>query len=277
MFGFDKLPDNTNKIYLVLSVVAFYFVALAFKSEQDKLDASYIEYERITDEETTSNIEVSDKLIRLARTSEYISKKYKIENPVTFTDTTASLNITKDTSKDYLASIDIILPIYLDFTTSYVKDKIHKVVYKGAGKKYELARSTYNKKTLNYGILCLMILIVFITSIWSLRKRENEFEYQEEFKRFMEKYNLREKGTLKETCQSCGRIFDSIVTVSKNTDNTYNYAFCSDCYSNGNFVLSFEDVKQKIQINESISDDQKRIYVEKLNSLDRWKENRYEI
>lgn len=275
MLGFDKLPDNTNKIYLALSVIAFYFLVTAYKIEQDKLDASHIEYSKVSNEQNSGAIEASDKLIRLVRTSEYISKKYNVTNPVSWTDSTASLEIRSDTSKNYSVAVDIILPIYLDYTSSYLKNKIHRIILKGEDKKLNLSKSYFKEKAIFYGVLTLMALFIFLSSINSLRKKEDELESLESFKRFMEKYSLREKGKLKETCQSCGRIFDSIVTVSKNSDGTFNYSFCSECFYYGNFVMNYDDVTLLLMSNDVIPAEKKQLYLDQINKLDRWKKNRY--
>jgi len=277
MFGLDKLPDNTSKIYLILSVVAFYFIMNYYQYEKQKIDNDFIELTKSGDEHEKSVVSASDKLIKIAKTSEIISKRYKVKNPILLTDSSATLNVSDDTSKNYLAALDLILPIFLEYNSSMINRKVQDIKFNWARDKHTINVEYFKTISTMVVIVTGGCIFIFIASIFSLRKKEKQTELYEHYKRNLEKYSLREKGELKDCCQSCGRLFDSFVSVSKNTDGTYNYAFCSDCFKDGTFIFSLEDVKQMIINNAAIEEDQKGVYVEKLCKLDRWKENRYQI
>jgi len=275
MFGFEKLPDNTNKIYLVLSVVAVYLVITSIQSEKQKLDNDFIELTKEGDKQQKSLVDASNNLIKLSKYSEFISNRYKINNPVSFSDSTATINLSKDTSKNYIAAVDLILPIYFEYNSALINKSVDKIRFSWAKDRHSINIKYFHEITTSLYIMGGMFVFVFLSSLYSLRKQERKIELYEEHKRFLEKYNLREKGHLKDCCQSCGRLFDSIVSVSKNYDSTYNYAFCSECFNQGKFVRNFEDVSNIILNNATISDDEKGVYIERLKHLDRWNTDKY--
>ncbi|WP_433863112.1 zinc ribbon domain-containing protein [Sphingobacterium thalpophilum] len=275
MFGFEKLPDNTNKIYLVLSIVAVYFIINSIQSEKKKLDNAFIELTKEGDEQQKSLIAASNSLIKLSKYSEYISNRYKINNPVSISDSIATINLDNDTSKNYIAAVELILPVYFECNAALINKSVYKIRFNWAKEKHSHDIEYFNKITTSLYIIGCMFVFLFLASLYSLRKQEQKIELNEEHKRFIDKYNLREKGPLKDNCQSCGRTFDSIITVSKNIDGTYNYSFCSECYYDGQFVKSFEDVSSLITTNSTFSDEEKVLYIERLQQLDRWNANKY--
>ena len=268
MFGFDKIPDNTNKIYILLSILAFYFIGKSLIDDIQKLDAQFnILSEKVNDNKD-SMLESSSNLMKLKKTSEYLSLKYRIDNPITSTDSTAFLYLKNDTNKNYLFVVEKILPLYLDYRSSETKDKVQKLTFKSAAESQQRNINILSGKITFYGIMTIMILYIFLSSIASIRKKEQELEH-------LEKYNIREKGKLTEYCQSCGRNFDSMVNVSKNLDETYNYSFCSECFSKGMFIKNYDDVVELVISNETIAENEKQIHIDGLKKLDRWNNNRY--
>lgn len=75
-------------------------------------------------------------------------------------------------------------------------------------------------------------------------------------------------------CQSCGKRFSSIRNYGTEIDNSKNYAFCKECYSDGEFKdsnLSQEDfliaAKDKIKQENWLT---RKIYMNHLRRLERW-------
>jgi hypothetical protein len=79
-------------------------------------------------------------------------------------------------------------------------------------------------------------------------------------------------------CQSCGRQFNSVVVNGKNSDDTLNKGFCSDCYSNG--VFTDENLTKEIALSQAINETKpdnktKRRLAKRFAMLERWSENHY--
>lgn len=84
-------------------------------------------------------------------------------------------------------------------------------------------------------------------------------------------------------CQSCGRVFNSIVVHATERNQSKNFHFCNSCYHSGSFVTKEIDLSEMLlRTQESLRKSgatEKKIekVLSKIRGLDRWNPNRYEL
>lgn len=268
MFGIDKIPESTGKISLAISILGFYLLYINYEKRSQQTEHFLIEYTQLGDSIMNITESVSYEKNRLFDRSKYLSSRYNVDSLIIAKDTSYVLNLEQKPSKDYLAAIQEILPDYNNYMA-----RVH--TYQSLVKRFQLLSATNrirsefsDKRTWVEFSMIGVNLLLFLISLSMLRKIEKRQETRD-------LYLEKEKGEIRNYCESCGRKFDTYINYGRNSDGSVNFAFCRECLISGEFVLSYEQVKGLVLSDESINDDQKDTYITYLNSLDRWRKNRY--
>lgn len=138
-----------------------------------------------------------------------------------------------------------------------------------------MTKKAYFKNVLQNIILLIFFgAILFISGINLWTKKE---QYEKDI---LIRQNL-EKPTYSKNCQSCGKVFDSLITAGSEENGNKNYNFCRACYKNGVFTnpdMTFLEIQQitKAEL-ETLRIKPKAInrIIKEIAKLDRWKINKY--
>lgn len=104
--------------------------------------------------------------------------------------------------------------------------------------------------------------------VWALAETPQNIDKELEY------YSKKLEDRTYINCQSCGRRFTSVRKYGLEEDGNINYAFCQNCYSNGEFInkdLTVEEIiAQTIERNKKKPWFVKKIIINEVKNLERW-------
>jgi hypothetical protein len=260
----DKIPKLFVLIGLILIAFGYYNKDIANNEYYNKVD----KFNTAVGALELEQMRVDNELTELKRISENLSIKFGIENPISIKDSlTTSFKQILSGNKKAVAVSDSINKLW-------ERQSAHSFNLKLLDKKIKLERSKIDQDENlhnNYHNAQLFVIIIgmfffFIGLItWLIDEQTNPV------------IKLSEK--LHERCQSCGKVFTAVRQYGLEKDLTPNYAFCEECYNNGNFTNP--ELSESEIINFSMGTVKaknwlyKRFLKARLKELERWNPHKY--
>ncbi len=263
----DKLYKLLTLIGLILIGYSFYnteFIEQKYFSEIDK-------HREVRDSLLLSEMILKNEKQTLIGISESLSKKYSVENPISYSDSTVSFNRILNGPKNDLIVSDSLNNLWKGYlTNSFKLDLISKKLefsIKYLEEEENLKKAYFDNydEIRNFGFFILFLGILLWTADIPSQQNKNKPTKQEE--------------KIYANCQSCGKKFTSILKYGTNKNKTKNYAFCKNCFESGKFTnpdLTKDEFLNKTM--ESVKNKNwfyRRILKNKLDELERWSDNKY--
>lgn len=263
------LPDKTYKlaIYIGIGLILYSWIIGQNKSEEyEKQKVAFsVEIKRLENERKYLDTDLKT----LSKDADLLSRKFSIKNPLTVSDSGyIFIRTLVGGRKEVLIS---------DSIASLLKQFDHKqkeILIKDdqlAIKRYELESLGNYLLEIKETFLFLLGFggsLTFIGLIaWS---NSDDFDAQ-----LLKRQNI-DKPYISSSCQSCGKKFNSMIRYGTENNNTKNYHFCNQCYSNGEFTipdLTKEEMKVIIR-KELVAKKAKWMTIKlkllQLNNAERW-------
>lgn len=263
------LPDKAYKLLIYLGVGLLIYCWLFGQNQSEQYEKKRIEFnveiKKLENEQKYLNLDLKE----ISKEADVLSRKYSIENPLNVSDSGYIFNRTLRGSKTEVRISDSIATLLQKY--NFKQTEISKKNDQLGIKKYELESlsesiSSMNSSLILYVVLGFTFTIVGIIS-WDFKDEADS--------KLLMRLNL-DKPTFSNLCQSCGKKFNSMIKYGKEKDSSFNYHFCRDCYSDGEFTnqeLTKDEIKDKRK-NEMIAKGRKKISIKivsmQIDNLDRW-------
>lgn len=271
--NFPNLPDSINKIILALSVVVIYFSINGIIGNYISLDTHYKDYLNAIDSNERAEVELEFVKGRMLEQSLNVSNKYNVDNYIVDHDSLIRFTQKYNSGKNVDIARDILVPIWNSYMAKSNEVKLHGITVERRLKEYERKGEEVENNLVGLTIAIIAAVLAFIVSASQLDEERRQ-------KAKGDSYLVREKGKISEWCQSCGRRFNSIIVAGTNSDQSVNYSFCNDCFTDGNFTEDNEIAYNKaISLVKAadipMSKINRKVLLKRINNLDRWKKDNY--
>lgn len=270
---FPTIPDSFYKLLIVLGLFLF---ALYYVKSDENQNRYFGTIDRI--QETIDSLEFAEiKISRLAdkiiSASDLMSNKYRISNPIRANDSMLIFSQILSGSLKEIEVSDSLSVLWNDY-----KEKQFQLT---------LAANLINKKTRNLinlkeeyiikeeisNSIFFIGLLLFLPGLFGMM-------WIQVVQDRLLKLQLNEKSKAYNYCQSCGKKYSSMRQPGKKSDGSTEYAFCKDCFDNGDFTepnLTFKEfIERTKKENNSVKTWYgKLILKSRFNTLERWDKNDY--
>lgn len=266
-----NLPDSINRLILIICAVIIYFSIKGILKNHEIEELSYKEYLNSFDSVKVAEINVDFYRDKMLNQSKEVSKKYGVPEFITSKDSVLNFTQTFNVNKNEDIARDILTPVWNLYLNKRNDLDMLNVNLNRRRKEYDRIKESTESVVTFLSVLIGCSLAVFAISAY-------EVEIERKSKLTNENYLIRDKGKISNWCQSCGRLFNSIIVAGTNKDNSLNYSFCNDCFVNGEFVKNSEEgLEHAIKMADQIkmSKINKKIVMKRIKNLDRWKKDNY--
>jgi len=267
-----NIPDNFNKILIVISCVIIYFVTIRIN---ESLEYTLDKTLEINSDVRNVNLEIqksNNNLIFLKEEAHILSKENGMTDLYTVIGNELHTNykFNNVTPKEREVQKHLYELVTNHRKTAFeikaLRDRNNERV-----KEIRDIKSLYRKSYyLLLGIAVFAVLLFYV----GLRSLNKEYKFEQSIKnakKFSSDFYF-------SNCQSCGKKFNSITKHSTNSAGIKNTAYCSECVKNDNFTAKYYSVKDviaEIKQNKSINIFKKLFIISKVKKLDRWKRDNY--
>ena len=267
-----NIPDNLHKFLLLGGVLLLIYVQLESGKLTDNFN-SKVDSFNLTKDSLNIKIKRNEyQLEKIRKNASILSQKYGIENPIEIKDSLAIFSYTLQGSKQELAVSDSISRLWEQYNDDKFEIEIAQDKLAILNRQMFDNRDEYDQKETNNNVFAAFGLLLLFSGLWKWQKQQNINDA-------LLKREIQDKGKVYPYCQSCGKNFSSIRTNGKNKDKTINNAFCKSCFDNGKFKekMTREEFaeRKKVEIKKQKGWLNKRILKNRLDKLERWKENEY--
>ena len=264
-----QLPDKFYKFLIFISLILTVFVYLKinenYKKEINSINFKHTLIDSLEINELKAK-KIKDDLFDYAKV---LSTRNNIKNPISYKDSLLYFNrIISSENKTELETNDLINLEWKNF-----KQHEYKMII--LSKRIEQTEEDHkiSNKIFDYDFFWLLILLSLISGILMSKGITSWYKQDNPTNN-----SIVDKNSLVfERCQSCYKKFSTVRNYSKNENQTINYAFCEQCFLNGQFTEKYKNVEDLY--NELESYNLKKIEIkrlkEKISNLDRWKNKEY--
>jgi len=227
-----NIPDNFFKFLVFVGLVIIAFVFFKYTDVEEAYNISIDNYHTFQD-----SLKVQDKSLEsdksfLRDRSRILSNRKGIKNPVFLKDSMVTFIFALPSDKYEKFINDTLYSLYWNYAKGVdVYNKMIKLTdlkYNKLQEDEDYNNSYYYNLLLPLAIIGVIMLFIGLAGYFrSTNVQETLLTRQ-----------LNEKSKYFKYCQSCGKIFSSIVTHSKEKDGSTNYSFCCRCYKDGIFTDS---------------------------------------
>jgi len=262
------IPDKIYKLFILIGIILVAYTTVSDTQLEKSFTKKTNELINIGDSLKIVNFKLNFEKQQLLDNARIISKKYSVENPISYNDSTVIFNRILVGTNNEVKVTDLINPHWEKFSTKRYKFELENKKFEYYTRNIGYRTDSINKEfSYNFDLrrlgICSFILGVFL---WLLDRPKDK------------KALINQKEKLYRFCQSCGQNFSSVREYSKRKNKEYNYAFCLNCYCKGKFKEpeltkeeAFKSTYSEIENKNFIS---KLLLYLRLNSLERWNKNR---
>jgi hypothetical protein len=265
-----SIPDTIYKLLILLGIAA---ITYSFLKYNERIDQIFLYTDNIYKLNDTANIKEGNldfQKKRLLYRSRILSDRIGIENPIKVSDSSVIFSQVLPNDKNNSLINDTIGKMYEDYENIWFDYK--QTVRLGNFRiKANQVQVDYISKVLkNYQILGAFGILLFVLGFrgfWKFQRIQDDFLIRQ----------LNEKPKVYSNCQSCGREYSAMIKFSSEKDGKFNYAFCKECYKDGNFInLTSNEIIDQIKKDfPSMSNRQYEKITKKIRRLDRWRNPTY--
>jgi hypothetical protein len=257
---FPSIPDNIYKISIAIGLVIF---GWSFYYMFDKTE----ERIKVRDTYVASSDSIIARMTAMSRNQETL-----IKNDSIYIAETLKRRAIKDLSSIESDSLQKFLSKHSHEASANMAemDRLSSE-YDRQFAKYDRYQSNYMLQLLPLVFIAFFGIAVFMGSFQQLSKIQNlEILHKQR--------STNGQLIAYERCQSCACKFSSIHTYGVNEDDSFNSAFCKNCYDRGVFtepLLTMEEVIERIKKIAGERKFQKDYWTKIVSQLDRWKKNNF--
>lgn len=265
-----NIPDKVYKLGILLGLILIGYSE--YKSDlNEKLDTlkqeKYFVYQ---DSLMVSTLKSNNYLNNLQNETELLLKQYKTNSNLNKKDSLFTIIVSTNNNRKELIvnkKLKALWEIHSknEFNIKLLREKLRILKFEmDSEDKIRESHYKINKTLMNFGgIIFMMGLFMWIA---------DEFFNDS---RLIEKQNEK----VYKNCQSCGKKFSSIRNYGLNHDKSFNYSFCKECFTDGEFTnlnLTKEDffnqAKERLKTKSWLK---RKLILNSLYFLERWKEEEY--
>jgi len=267
-----NVPDNLHKFLLLGGVLLLIYVQLESNKLTDVFN-SKVDSFNLTKDSLNIKIKRNEyQLEKIRKKASLLAKKYGIENPIELKDSLAIFTYTLQGSKQELAVSDSISRLWERYNDDKFEIEIAEDKLLILNRQMFDNQDEYDQKESILNAFAVLGLILLFSGLWKWQKQQNINDA-------LLKREIHDNGKIYPYCQSCGKNFSAIRVNGKNKDKTINNAFCKSCFDDGKFKekLTLEEFEErkKTEIKKQKGWINKRVLKNRLDGLERWKENEY--
>lgn len=264
-----NIPDSIPKLFVLIGIIG---LAVGFYVEKELTEDYYTKFDKFAEIQDLVKLEsyiVDLELDNLIERSKQLSKIYNLENPISEKDSTITFNQTFFGDKKKVELTDSLSPYWDNYIKKKKKLDILNKRREIKSRNIDSEEKLMNSRREFYSTFSIIGSIILVSGLFSWA-----IEGSSKSKRL-----IKQSDKLYDNCQSCGHNFSSIRHYGSENDKTENFAFCIDCYKNGEFQepdLTREDfLKRKKEILKKSNWFTRRILMVRFRNLERWNKNNY--
>ncbi|SEG61150.1 Putative zinc ribbon domain-containing protein [Halpernia humi] len=266
-----QLPDKFYKFLVFLSFILIVFIYLKSGEDSKREINSILHRNSLIDSLELNKLKEKQLRENLIDESEIISTRNNIRNPISYSkDSLITFNrIITSKNKKEIEINDLINLRWKNFQNFENKNLLLAKQIDQANEDNEIATKLFEDE-----FFWLLVLLSIISGMLLFEGIKSWYKQEQLITNTFKDKNL----IVYQRCQSCFKKFSSIRNYSQNADNTVNYAFCEDCYQNGNFTEKYktiDDLYNELTNNRSLKENEVKYLKHKICKLDRWKKNEY--
>lgn len=263
-----NIPDKIYKLFVLIGIALVVYSVVFQEDKSRELNEITSKYARISDTLEFTNYKIKANEKRLLESAEILAKSENIVNPLVEKDSVLTFYFTTDGDTKQKLAEDSLWQIWQSHKDLIFKQNLS--IKKAELLKNELKNSekvyAINSKIRTIFETVGVILFLLGVLTWMLDE-------------MVANSNKKIDERIYKFCQSCGKKFNSMRKYGTNSNNTENYAFCKDCFQNGEFTttnLSEEDFI--LQFENEIKNEswlKKIILRSRIRNLERWRNSDY--
>ncbi len=232
-----NIPDKLYKLIILVGALLIVFGSYKIETSEENYFGELDKYRTLRDSINILTLKIEKKKNDLVNISDNLSNTYDVENPISQNDSTIFFQRIITGTQNKLTVSDSIQKLWVDYKNStFQLDLLDKKLSFADGyleEEKQLKESYLNSFV---EIRDIGFILFFLGCFaWLI---DTEVDPKKRIKQFEKVYTF---------CQSCSRDFSSMRTYGSNNDDSFNYAFCSECYNKGQFT---EPNLTKIQAKE---------------------------
>jgi hypothetical protein len=260
-----QLPDN---LYRILLTIGLFLIGYSFYQYQNvNLTFKAIQKSNSNIDGIIDSVRFENKLqiILSNRAITSLLERHKFDSPVSIDDTAF---IQRTYSPLYDKNVkDSILVIYIEYLQ---KSKTHAMLlshYKNEKQAIANELEEYETTKWAYYLMALFGSLSFILGYYGI--------YNEQSVKDTILVNQQRNLHIPHIrCQSCGKVFSSMVKFGQEQDNCASKSFCNGCYKNGKFTepdITFSEIESRALGTIERTKKERRLLSKLLRNLDRWR------
>ncbi|MCG8755561.1 zinc ribbon domain-containing protein [Tenacibaculum finnmarkense] len=218
----DSIPKLLVFIGLFLIGFSFYKSDLNYEKLNQEIEKAYI----IKDTLRLQKLILKREVNLVKEKSDYLSKKYSVENPISFNDSIMSFKRNFNGNRADLIVLDSMQKNWNDYSNLNFKVDLTIQKLDNSNRNSKSKIKIFNEEEEYLGDLKTIGFVCFLMGIFGWTNMEN-------------KKNKNAQGKSEKIytfCQSCGEQFSSMLNFGTEKNKELNKAFCENCYKKGKFT-----------------------------------------
>jgi hypothetical protein len=268
-----SLPDNLYKLFILAGI---FCLAYGYIEDSNSNDKYWSKVDIFNGRIDSINIEITKfahQREKLSKVANLLSKRNNVPNPIEINDSIIVFTQAVKGDKKEVSVSDSLSKLWKEYKEAEFNITLFNKQLDKKKQELKQAKDEYNaaKETNIWvnitGGMCLIFGLIGM--MWFQAIQDELLKRQ-----------LSDKPKIYRYCQSCGKKFSSVRPNSKNSDGSVNSAFCSSCFSDGQFMEA-ELTKDEFQ-KRAIKEVQKRktwfgrkLLSTRLKNLERWDSDEY--
>jgi hypothetical protein len=264
-----QLPDN---LYRILLAIGLFLIGYSFYQYQN-INVTHRDVQKSNSniDGIIDSVRFENKLqvILSNRSITNLLDRHKFESPVSVDDSTfLEQTYTPVNDKNVKDSLLICYIEYLQKSKKYAMLLSH---YKREKKAAINEEEEYKNIRLAYYLMALFGSLSFILGYYGIY-------HEQAVKDKILVYQHKNLQTVATRCQSCGKVFSSMVKLGLEQNGSESKSFCNSCYQNGQFTepnITFTEIEQRALTTVERTKKEKRLLSKLLKNLERWRLDTY--
>lgn len=167
---------------------------------------------------------------------------------------------------------DSILVLYIDYLQK-TSSRANQLSYLKSEKKiFADEINEFKTKSIACYMLVFLGVLFFLPGYYGIYR-------QQYIKDKISEYQQRSLQAAHIRCQSCGKVFSSMVKYGREQDGTDSSSFCNSCYDKGKFTepdISFAEIKRRALTSAERTKKENRLLAKTIENLERWRPDNYQ-